>query len=150
MPVAPSSIAPFSDSIISAGDHPSAAATGKFCADGAPLPARHPGELILLAALLLFAVLAFVGCGTIKLPGGSYAEGRAGFNKDGPSGKVIVHIPLGQRTERRLNPPGAPFPLVVAPAPHLPTASPSPSFPAAPLALREGEPRVWINGGAAQ
>jgi len=51
-----------------------------------------------LLLLLLLALLS--GCASAPrpaLPAGSYFEGRAGYSKDGPSAKAVLHIPLASR-----------------------------------------------------
>ena len=59
---------------------------------------------------LLLLCACLTGCAF--LPKGSDLEGRVGFSKEsGPTGKVIIRIPL---SERIVYPPGAPFALYVS------------------------------------
>lgn len=66
-------------------------------------PGEPVGHVPPVIAALAIAALLVTGCAGAKLPPGSYAEARTGFSKDsGPSGKLLIHVPLG---EHRL-PPG--------------------------------------------
>lgn len=46
-------------------------------------------------SILLSLALLLTGCA--QLPPGSYARLATGYGKDGPSGKAVLHIPLGRQ-----------------------------------------------------
>jgi hypothetical protein len=56
---------------------------------------KHPEYWILIVGLLTLLVFTCTGCA--QLPPGSYARLATGYGKDGPSGKAVLHIPLGRQ-----------------------------------------------------